>query len=165
MSGTARLGLPLLSAGQAQKEVTHNEALQTLDSLVVAAVEEPPRLEPPGTPVVGACYIVGTAPTGEWAGKPQYVAAFTSAGWRLLPPQEGMTFYVRSTAVWAVFRAGAWELGQMRGSSLLIDGEQVVGSRAAAIASTSGGTTVDSEARAAIDQILVALRQHGLIEP
>ena len=165
MSGTARLGLPFLSAGQAQKEVTHNEALQTLDSLVVGAVEEPPRSDPPASPTVGACYIVGSAPTGEWAGAPQYVAAFTSAGWRLLPPQEGMVFYVRSDGISAAYRAGAWELGELRGSSVLIDGQQVVGGRAAAIGSASGGSTVDVQARGVIDQILAALRQHGLIEP
>ena len=165
MSGTARLGLPFLSAGQAQKEVTHNEALQALDALVAGAVEEPPRADPPAAPAVGACYIVGTTPTGDWTGKPQYVAAFTSAGWRLLPPVEGMAVLVRSEGVSAVFRAGAWELGQVRGSSVLIGGEQVVGSRAAAIASASGGATVDSEARAVLDQILGALRQHGLIDP
>jgi hypothetical protein len=164
MSGTARLSLPFLSAGQAQKEITHNEALQTLDALVAGAVEEPPRADPPTTPAVGACYIVGSAPTGEWAGKPQYLAAFTTAGWRLLPPVEGMTLFVRSDAVSAVYRAGAWELGQVRASSVLIGGQQVLGSRAAAIASASGGATVDSEARAVLDQILGALRQHGLID-
>ena len=36
MSGTPRLDLPFLSAGQAQKEFTHNEALQTLDLIVAA---------------------------------------------------------------------------------------------------------------------------------
>jgi hypothetical protein len=75
-----------------------------------------------------------------------------------------MTVYVRSSSVWATYRAGAWELGQVRGSSLVLAGQQVVGSRAAAIASASGGTTVDSEARAVVDQILAAMRQHGLIE-
>lgn len=35
--------------------------------------------------------------------------------------------------------------------------------RADAISSPSGGTTVDAEARGAIDQILTTMRQHGLI--
>lgn len=35
--------------------------------------------------------------------------------------------------------------------------------RADAITSPSGGTTVDAEARGAIDQILTTMRQHGLI--
>jgi hypothetical protein len=76
-----------------------------------------------------------------------------------------MSFYVRSDGTTAAFRAGSWELGKVRASSLVIAGQQVVGSQAAAIASASGGTTVDSEARAVLDQILAALRQHGLIAP
>ena len=39
MAGTPRLALPLLSVGQAQKEFTHNESLQTLDLLVAGTVE------------------------------------------------------------------------------------------------------------------------------
>lgn len=164
MNGTPRLALPFLSVGQAQKEAFHNESLQTLDVLVAGAVEEPPRADPPPSPAIGACYIVGTDPTGEWVGKQDYVAAFTAAGWRLAPPRDGMTFFVRSDAVWSVYRAGAWELGLIRGSALLVAGQQVVGSRAGAIASPAGGTAVDAEARATLDQILAAMRQHGLIE-
>jgi hypothetical protein len=48
---------------------------------------------------------------------------------------------------------------------LFLGGQQVVGSRAEAILSPTGGTTIDSEARAIIDQILATMRQHGLIEP
>lgn len=165
MNSTPRLGLAFLSAGQAQKEIFVNESLQTLDALVSGAVEEPPRDTPPTAPALGACYIVGSAPSGAWAGNPLCVAAFTTAGWRLIAPQVGMTFYVRSDGTTTAFRAGSWELGKVRASSLIIGGQQVVGSQAAAIVSASGGTTVDSEARAVLDQILAALRQHGLIAP
>jgi hypothetical protein len=58
---------------------------------------------------------------------------------------------------------GGWELGILRGSALFVDGQQVIGPRSGAIASPSGGAVVDSEARAAIDDILNTLRQHGLI--
>ena len=51
----------------------------------------------------------------------------------------------------------------IRGASLLIDGQQVVGPKDSAIESPSGGTVVDSEARAAIDALLGTLRRHGLI--
>jgi hypothetical protein len=164
MAGTPRLGLPFLSAGQAQKEIFHNEALQTLDALVAGAIEEPPRADPPSSPTVGETYIVAGPASGEWSGKDDYVAEFTTAGWRLIQPQEGMTFYVRSSGIWAVYRAAAWELGQLRGSALLVAGQQVVGSRAAAIASATGGATIDAEARGVLDQILAAMRQHGLID-
>lgn len=164
MSGTPRLNLPFLSAGQAQKEFIHNEALQTLDMIVAAAVEEPPRTTPPTSPVIGASYIVAASPTGAWAGKAYFVAAYTSGGWRFVAPFEGLSAYVKSTAVWAIYRAGGWELGIVRGNSLVVGGQQVVGVRGAAIASPTGGTIIDGPGRAAIDQILAALRQHGLIE-
>jgi len=163
MSSSPRLALPFLSVGQAQKEFSHNEALQTLDLLVAGAIEEAPRTSPPSTPALGASYIVAEDATDAWAGKSQCVTGWTSGGWRFIEPVEGMRMYVRSTGTWAAFRNGAWEMGQIRAAAVVIGDEQVVGSRAAAIASPSGGVTIDGEARAAIDAILEALRQHGLI--
>src|SRR5690242_2174 len=54
--------------------------------------------------------------------------------------------------------------GHIARRKLVIGGQQVVGSRTSAIASPSGGTIIDTEARATIDQILTALRGHGLID-
>lgn len=164
MNASARLGLPLLSAGQAQKELVHNEAVQAIEILLAAAVEEPPRAAPPAAPEVGATYIVASSPTGEWSGKAHCLACFTQGGWRFVNAQDGMTAFVRTSSLSAVFRGGAWELGSVRGSSLILGGQQVVGTRLAAIAGPSGGTTVDGEARTVVAQILAALRQHGLIE-
>jgi len=164
MAGTPRLSLPFLSVGQAQKEFTHNESLQTLDVLVGGSVEGVPLASPPSSPSLGAAYIVASGATGAWAGKSPCVAAWTSGGWRFIFPPEGMTLYERGSGTWAVYRSGEWEFGNLRGAALLIDGLQVVGSRAAAIASPAGGTTVDTEARAVLDAILGALRGHGLID-
>lgn len=165
MNGTPRLALPFLSAGQAQKEVTYNEALQILDCLVAAAVEEEPRDDPPPTPGLGVCYLVGASPTGAWSGQAGKVAGYTSGGWRFFPPVEGMSLLVKSIGERAEYRLGAWEVGTVHAATVVIDGEQVIGARAAAITSPTGGSTTDSEARAAISAILDAMRQHGLIEP
>jgi hypothetical protein len=127
-------------------------------------VEEAPRSAPPASPSVGACYLVGAAPTGAWTGKDQYFAGYTSGGWRFLPPLEGMSAYVKAAGLWANYRNGTWELGALRGGTLVLGGVQVVGSRLAAIAAPAGGTNADPEARSSIIQILAALRQHGLIE-
>lgn len=164
MSRTPRLSIPFLAAGQAQKELTHNEALQLLDALVVPAAEAAPQATPPATPVAGNCYLVGASPTGAWAGQANKIAQFTSAGWRFISPPEGMSAYVRASGQSARYRDGAWEIGQLRGSNVVLAGVQVVGPRAGAIAAPSGGATVDSQARSAIGSILAALRQHGLIE-
>jgi hypothetical protein len=164
MAGTPRLSLPFLSVGQAQKEFTHNEALQTLDILVSGAVEEPPLAAPPAAPAVGAAYLVAVGATGEWAGRDGCIAAWTSGGWRFISPVEGMTLYERTSGTPATFRDEAWHVGTLCGSSLRIDGVQVVGPQTGAIASPAGGTVVDAEARAALDAILGTLREHGLIE-
>jgi hypothetical protein len=138
--------------------------LQTLDLVAAAAVEEDPRSDPPATPTIGSCYIVGGSPTGEWAGKSNCLAGYTSGGWRLIQPLEGMSAYVKTTGTWASYRSGAWELGTVRGGSLVLDGLQVVGARLAAISGPTGGANVDAEARGTVGQILAALQQHGLIE-
>lgn len=164
MTATPRLALPFLSAGQAQKEFTVNESLQTLDILVGGSVEDGPLATPPASPSIGDAYIVESAPSGDWVGQPGAVAAYTSGGWQFVAPVDGISLYVKSLGEWAVYRAGAWEIGLLRGSSVIIGGQQVVGSRAASIGSATGGTTIDTEARTAIDQILAAMRQHGLIE-
>jgi hypothetical protein len=49
---------PLLQAGQAQKELTHNEALALIDMLLHAQVESMTVATPPGGAVVGQCWVV-----------------------------------------------------------------------------------------------------------
>lgn len=164
METSQRLALPFIQPGQAQKELFHNEALQLLDLIVAGAVEEPPRDAPPASPAPGNCYIVGATPTGGWSGLAGRLAGWTAAGWRFVAPVEGMSLYVRSSGDTATYRSGAWEIGRVLGSELVIGGDKVVGARAAAISAPAGGAVVDSEARAAIGAILAVLRGHGLIE-
>ena len=78
--------------------------------------------------------------------------------------QEGLTAFVKSTGSWACYRSANWEIGQLRGSTVVLDGVQVVGPRLSEIAEPTGGDVIDAEGRAAIGQILAALRGHGLIE-
>ena len=163
MSATHRLALPHILPGQAQKELFHNEALQALDLVVAAAVEEPPRADPPSSPAVGSCYIVAAPPTGAWAGRAGCIAGMTLAGWRFVTPMDGLAALIRSNGLTAMYRAGAWELGTLRGERVEIGAQQVVGSRGAAIAGPVAGSVIDAEARASVSAILSALRLHGLI--
>src|SRR5258706_8044479 len=127
MGGGAGLIFLSLSAGEAKKDFFQNEALQALALLPAAAGEEGPRSAPPATPAVGACFVVGSSPTGEWSGKNLCLAGYTSGGWRFIAPVEGMTAYVKTTGTWANYRSGAWEVGVLRGNSLVVGGHQVVG--------------------------------------
>lgn len=163
MEKTDRLSMPLIIAGQAQKELFHNEALQVLDSLVAGSVVEGPRNDPPGAAVVGDCHIVGNSPTGVWAQHAAHVAAFTSGGWRFLAPRFGMVFRDSATGTLVSYEAGGWETGALRAGRILVDGAQVVGGRGGAIPDPAGGAVIDAEARGAIAAMLGMLRQHGLI--
>lgn len=162
---TVRLELPMIDAGQAQKEITHNEALLRLDLLVQGSVREVARADPPVAPVPGEAWIVGGVPTDAWAGHAGEIAAWTTGGWRFVSPCEGMALWCEAAAATVRYHAGAWEQGLARANALLVDGVQVVGARGAAIAEPTAGTTVDARARTAIGQILAALRAHGLIAP
>lgn len=163
MNHSQRLELPFILPGQSQKELFHNEALQQLDMVVAAAVDEPLRNDPPASPAPGSCFIVGTVPTGDWAGQAAALALFTDAGWRFARPVEGMQALVKSSSTWAAYRSGAWEIGSVRGDRLMIGAIQVVGEQGPAIADAAGGATVDAEARFAINALLSAMRVHGLI--
>jgi hypothetical protein len=163
MDATERLSLPMLIPGQAQKEFFHNEALHILDAITAGAVEELPRDEPPSSPSSGQCYLIGNSPVGDWSGHPSHVAMFGEAGWRFVSPVAGMSLLVKSSGTFATYGSAGWEVGTLRASRVIVDGEQVIGPRAEQIAAPAGGSTVDAEARLTLEQILSALRLHGLI--
>jgi hypothetical protein len=139
-------------------------ALQRLDVLVGAAVEEAPRTSAPDDPEIGSCYLIGAGAVGVWAGKDHCIASFSSGGWRIIAPPPGMVVYVLSTGTYATYRAGSWNVGAVHCSSVVVGGQQVVGPAGPPIGSPAGGGTVDSQAREAIALILAALQDHGLIQ-
>lgn len=165
MADTARWRLPLLDAGQAQKEMTVNEALARLDLLAQAGVVAAGLDAPPSAPDEGQAWIVGAAPTGAWAGEADTIAGWTAGGWRFVAPREGMSAWSAADGCCVTYAGEQWRTGRLAGAAVEIGGVQVVGARVAAIASPAGGTTVDAEARAALTAALAALRAHGLIAP
>ncbi|AUW59206.1 hypothetical protein C1T17_15025 [Sphingobium sp. SCG-1] len=160
---TDRLGLPLLMAGQAQKEVTHNEALVRLDIAACAAVESADVAVPPGVPLIGQCWIVAAGASAAWSGHEGDVAGWTSGGWRFVSPVLGMEVWVADRGHAMRWGSGTWSDGAIRADGVYQNGVRVVGTQGDAIAAPAGGITVDVESRAAINAILEMLRLHGLI--
>lgn len=103
------LGLPLIQPAQAQKHVTHNEALRVLDVLVQPVVASRGANVPPASPAEGERHIVGAAPTGAWAGQAQAVAQFEAGQWAFLTPQAGWRVHVLAEDGEAIFSGGLWE--------------------------------------------------------
>ena len=164
METTPRLGLPLLIAGQVQKELFHNEALTMIDLLLNGSVEGPPIAAPPATPSLGIFYRVASAgANGAFSGHEGSLAGYCAGGWRFVMPVEGMRLTERASGVELAFRGGAWTSGVLRASEVAIDGLKVLGSRGSLIAEAAGGTTIDTQARLVVAQILTTLRTHGLI--
>uniref|UniRef100_UPI0035CC549E DUF2793 domain-containing protein n=1 Tax=uncultured Sphingomonas sp. TaxID=158754 RepID=UPI0035CC549E len=158
-----RRGLPLLQSGQAQKEVTHNEALSLLDLAVQAVVETVGDNAPPAAPTPGACWIVGAAPTGAWTGAAHALAGWSASGWRFVAPRAGMSAWSRGDDAMAHFDGAGWVVGTLSGTRLVLGGAVLLGPPQPGIAAPASGATVDAEARSAIGAILAALRAHGLV--
>ncbi|MEA3008781.1 MAG: hypothetical protein QOJ91_473 [Sphingomonadales bacterium] len=161
---TPRFALPFIIPGQAQKEMFHNEALARIDLALHPAVEGPPAAEPPAEPIEGECRIVAPGAGGDWAGCDNKLAMWTESGWRFLAPPPGTSAWDKAAAVPRIWDGYQWREGDLACTGLLVNGLRVVGSRQAGVASPSGGTIIDEEARAAINALTAALMSHGLIE-
>ncbi|MGL4728649.1 MAG: DUF2793 domain-containing protein [Bosea sp. (in: a-proteobacteria)] len=116
MTDTPNLSLPLIAAAQAQKHVTHNEALALIDAMVQLCVLSRTQTAPPSSPVEGARYLVPAGATGGFSGKATQIALFDGGGWRFLPPKAGWQAYVDDEDVVLVWNGTAWvALGQAIG--------------------------------------------------
>ncbi|MFC3118904.1 DUF2793 domain-containing protein [Jhaorihella thermophila] len=105
---TPNLALPYIAAAQAQKHVTHNEALDRIDGLVQLSVKDRDLTAPPAIPTEGDRYIVATGATGAWAGWDGDVAMLSGGAWVRLPAREGWRVWVEDEAMLLVRTAGAW---------------------------------------------------------
>ena len=84
-----RLNLPFIQQAQAQKHVTHNEAIERLDLLVQLVVEAFDASTPPALPEEGQIWALGAAPSGAWAGQGNHLAAWVGGGLLFRAPAEG----------------------------------------------------------------------------
>lgn len=102
------LFLPFIQPSQAQKHVTHNEALQILDVLTQLAVNSDEMSNPPANPTEGSRYVVGIGGTGDWAGHDTEVAVFESGSWRFFVPRAGWRAFVVGRETLIAFDGTDW---------------------------------------------------------
>lgn len=158
-----RHDLPLLEAGQAQKEITHNQAVERIGYLLHIAVEGPSSAAPPASPTVGQSYLVAASATDAWTGYDHHVARMGEGGWVFLAPTPGMIVWNMAADSFGYFDGASWKPGVWAATQFAVNGVKVVGAQLPAIGNPSGGATIDAQARTSIAQILDALRTHGLI--
>ncbi len=141
-SATPALGLPLLIAGQAQKEFFVNEALCVLDALNARAVTAS-QPAPPAAAAAGASYRITAPATGAWAGQENRVAVMIGGDWRFIAPAEGWLLFDRAAGRLLIYRS-QWQ-------------------PAAVVAVPAGGSVIDTEARATLASLITALQSLGVL--
>jgi hypothetical protein len=109
MDTSFNLALPYLAAGQAQKHVTMNDALDRLDQLVQLTAQASGVVTPPASPPDGTRYLLGAVPTGIWTGKGQQIAVFEGGAWSFIEPKAGWRAWVLDAQSLHVFRNGSWQ--------------------------------------------------------
>ena len=107
---TTHLLLPYILASQAQKHVTHNEALRLLDAMVQLSVLDRTRTAPPASPADGDRHIVASGATGLWAGWDLNVAFWVDGVWMRLVPRLGWLAWIADEAAFVVWNGSAWDL-------------------------------------------------------
>ena len=100
--------LPLIQPSQAQKHVTHNEAMKLIDVMVQLSVVNRTLTVAPGAPVLGQSHIVAVGATGVWLGQATKVAVFTGSVWEFFTPRTGWHAWLAAEAQLAVYNGTAW---------------------------------------------------------
>lgn len=108
MENTPNLALPYIQPAQAQKHVTHNEAIRALDAIVHICVLDRDLTEPPASPNDGERYLVPATGSGAWTGQDGTIAAWQDGAWAFYAPQTGWVAYVADEAVLIAFDGSSW---------------------------------------------------------
>ena len=120
MSETLRFALPLLAAAQAQKHVTHNEALLMLDGLAHLHLVSRDQSAPPAAGE-GEAYLVAAPASGLWDGREGRIAIWRDGVWHFHATFPGLMAYIADEDRTAVVTASGWrDLAPLMGPERLV---------------------------------------------
>lgn len=103
-----RLNLPFLQPAQAQKHVTHNEALRQIDLVTQLSLSSLNATTPPPAPEEGETHALGAAPTGDWEGRAGQLAAWLETAWHFVTPGIGWRAWDQSSGQMKLWDGGGW---------------------------------------------------------
>ena len=128
MTTSPTLGLTLMTASQAAKEVLFNEFLLAFDSLYRGVVISSTLTSPPGSPSEGDCYIIAGSPTGAWSGQANNITFYFN-GWQFITAKNEMRLYDEGSSCWRVYHSGSstWDAEPASTVSVLDDLTNVEG--------------------------------------
>jgi hypothetical protein len=105
---TPRFAFPYIQASQAQKEVTHNEALLMVDALVSLSLEDRHLSVPPVSPQNGQVWFINGAGSGAWSGQSNKLAHYDSGQWYFYVIPDGLRAWIKDEAGYFVYSGGSW---------------------------------------------------------
>lgn len=121
MTTSTIFGFPFISALEADPYTTLNEIIVMIEALATGVETIGDNSPPASGLAVGDAYIVGTSPTGAWAGRANCLAYYSAGGWRFVPGndsagspitmganQEGMRTYNRADGLPYKWNGSAW---------------------------------------------------------
>ncbi|MEM7667059.1 MAG: DUF2793 domain-containing protein [Pseudomonadota bacterium] len=141
-STTSNFDLPLLFAGQAQKEFFVNQSLSLIDAIIGRSVIASINVPPP-SPTEGENYRITAPAEGDWASHEDDIAISIGGAWNFVRARDGMALFDRAAGQFILFRSG-WHI-------------------ASHPTEPQGGTTIDQESRIAIVELTEALRTIGIL--
>lgn len=89
---------------------------------------------PPGSPTDGVAYIIGSSPSGDWAGHAGKIAVAKNSAWIIITPGIGYEAFDKSDSTSYVYITGGWVNG----------GGVIVGAATVAVAGTGSTTQASS---------------------
>lgn len=158
MDVTANLRMPYILPAQAQKHVTHNEAIRMLDVIAQAGALDRDLTTPPPAPGEGDTYIVATSASGDWIGHDHSLAAWQDGAWAFYEPQTGWLVWIADENTLVVWDGAAWILASAGSGvtpSSLSDGSHDLVGVNGAIADATNRLSVKTPA-ALFDSVTVA---------
>lgn len=105
---TTNLDMPFIMPSQAQKHVTHNEALLLLDAIIQLSIIEERNI-PPGDPEPGDRFLVVADASGPWSGHVGWIAIWQDSYWAYAKPKTGWRAWFEATGRLKVFDGSAWQ--------------------------------------------------------
>ena len=107
-TATPRLGLPFLQAGQALKNITHNEALQRLDVGLYLFCTNMAAGHLPSNPVEGQAHIISQSPDTTLTERKGQIAVFMSGNWIWFIPRAGWVVWDTAGETLRIFDGSTW---------------------------------------------------------
>ena len=118
-----------------------NEAMTRIDAILHPSVEGS-LATPPANPAAGESWLIASPGQDAWAGFDDNLATFSGSEWKLAQPRPGMRIFDKASRQYLHFDNGWWAASEP--------------------SAIEGGTQVDVEARAAIAELVDALRNIGV---